>query len=101
MVVDVAQVDRGLFADPQVAALGDQAEDVALRREDLAHGHQVALQLEDAVQVLEAGQGQDRVLQLVELVGHAVQDGEVVVHDAVGDEVVDEVHAPLQQPRRR
>ena len=45
------------------------------------------------------GRRQHRVLELLELVGDAVEDREVVVDDPVGDEVVDEIDAALEELR--
>ena len=53
------------------------------------------LELEDARQVRALRRRQHRVLQLLELVGDLIDDREVVVDDAVGDQVVDEVEAAL------
>ena len=85
MVVDVAEVVAFVELEAgQVGDLVDRArEDVALRRDHLAHRHELALEPEQALKLLVGGVREHRVLELVDLVVDVRQQWE----EAVGQRV--------------
>ncbi len=57
---------------------------------------EVALQQEDALQVVSSGRSEHGIFELVQLVGDAVEDRELGVDEAVRHEVIHEVDAALE-----
>ncbi len=91
VVVDVAEVALVLLGHPGqlVAAGDDRREHVAHRIDDLAQLHELPLHRDRLLQRGRLRVGEDRVLELVELLVELGQLREEAVHELVDDEVED------------
>ncbi len=96
VVVHVPEVEDLFLPDEFELPAGEPAEDLAAGMDHVTKADEVALEREHLLEGTLAGIGDDVVLDLVDLVGVAIEDGEVAIDDAVEERPQQEVGTPLQ-----